>query len=369
MPTVNDSHDTISLVPPELPPFLANVFNLKPILGNPSPDEVKVVHEAVRTLNNLLHTPELRDTDLSIELSQHLFDVQMACHRQKYPTSVLPTDVVYDPPNLPTYIPIDLKSVTGPPSNAEIASVHAALRISESFANVPSIFDPDLHVQLSQHLFDIQLARHVQRSIMRRASPATSALQNQPNPQGGSSDLNENSSPRVHAPVITAPNQVIELAQTEHPSGQLSSSHEVTSHPNLSENELRKVSELMIEIRDTLKNGNQILVGTQNSLARGFNSSSGHSNYNGGLGYDLGAHSLINDHGQVPESYGLPTFKVMDYGVEFTVDSLTENVLAQYLRFYGIGEELIEEGEELKIKSNMLDNARRLLSGRLFLNR
>ncbi|CAE6469452.1 unnamed protein product [Rhizoctonia solani] len=165
-----DSHET-SLIPPQLPPFLANVFNLKPILppflanvfnlkpilGNPSPDEVKVVHEAVRALNNFLHAPELRDTDLSIELSQHLFDVQMACHRQKYPTTVLPTDVVYDPPNLPTYIPVELKSVTGPPSNAEVASVHTALRISESFANEPSIFDPDLHVQLSQHLFDIQL--------------------------------------------------------------------------------------------------------------------------------------------------------------------------------------------------------------------
>ncbi|CAE6527167.1 unnamed protein product [Rhizoctonia solani] len=74
-----------------------------------------------------------------------------------FTVGALPDDVVYDPPSLPAYIPVELKAVTGPPSNEEIASVHTALRISENFANVPSIFDPDLHVQLSQHLFDIQL--------------------------------------------------------------------------------------------------------------------------------------------------------------------------------------------------------------------
>ncbi|KEP50555.1 hypothetical protein V565_077980 [Rhizoctonia solani 123E] len=145
----SDSHAAVPLAPPQLPPFLASVFDLKPILGNPSRGEVKLVHEAVRALNNFLHAPELRDTDLPIELSQHLFDIQMTCHRHKYPISVLPNDVIYDPPTLPTYIPVKLKPVAGPPSNEEIASVHTALRISESFANVPSIFAPDTHVQLS----------------------------------------------------------------------------------------------------------------------------------------------------------------------------------------------------------------------------
>ena len=44
-------------------------------------------------------------------------------------------DVIYDPPTLPAYVALELKPVTGPPSNEEIASVHTALRISESFAN------------------------------------------------------------------------------------------------------------------------------------------------------------------------------------------------------------------------------------------
>ncbi|CAE7207576.1 unnamed protein product [Rhizoctonia solani] len=379
MSAVNNSHDAVSLVPPELPPFLANMFNLKPILGNPSPDEVKVVHEAVRTLNNLLHTPELRNTDLSIELSQHLFDVQMACHRQKYPATVLPTDVVYDPPNLPTYIPIGLKSVTGPPSNAEIASVHAALRISESFANVPSIFDPDLHVQLSQHLFDIQLARHVQRSIMKRAAPATSALQNQTISQSPLGDLNTKFTPRTHISVTAIP-QVTESIETQHATlEQPNPPNTDGTHHNPNEsNEPHETTDrsIMIEIRDALKNVNRLLVGTQNSLARGFNSSSIQCRPGYGSAtssHNLGAHSLINDRGEIPETYNLPTFALSDTGlpgkVGFSVDTLAENILARYLRFYNIGEEVIEEGEELKIKSDMLDEARRLLSGRLFLNR
>ncbi|CAE6372257.1 unnamed protein product [Rhizoctonia solani] len=156
-PSTNNGDSTILLVPPQLPPFLASIFDLKPILGSPSPREVNLVHSAIRALNNVSQTPELRDTELSVELSQHLFDIQMAWHRQKHPVNVLPNEVVYDPPTLPGYIPLEPKSITGPPSSQEIAFVHTALRISQSFANVPSIFDPDLHAEISQHLFDIQL--------------------------------------------------------------------------------------------------------------------------------------------------------------------------------------------------------------------
>ncbi|CUA67643.1 hypothetical protein RSOLAG22IIIB_07501 [Rhizoctonia solani] len=371
----NDSHEAIPLVPPQLPPFLANVFNLKPIVGNPSHGEVKLVHDAVRALNNFLHTPELRDTDLSIELSQHLFDIQMVCHRQKYPTNVLPSDVIYDPPSLPVHIPIELKPVTGPPSNEEVASVHAALRISESFVNVPSIFDPDLHIQLSQHLFDIQLARHVQRSITRRSASALSTSNNQTVPQGGPAQTDVSDPPVTYASPSTTPGQVVESTETRYPPPeQPNPSYETASHPNPSEtNERHRTTDLMVEIRDALKNVNRLLVGTQNSLARGFNSSTV-SYCSGNISHNPGAHSLMNDHGEVPESYSLPTFTFTRdstgfYYAKFSVDSLTENILARYLHFYGIGGEMIEEGKELKIKSGMLDDAKRLLSGRLFLNR
>jgi hypothetical protein len=69
------------------------------------------------------------------------------------------------------------------------------------------------------------------------------------------------------------------------------------------------------------------------------------------------------------QTHHLPTFKNGEYGVRFSLDELDGGVLARYLRFYGLGEGLIEEGEELKIKDDMVGNAKKLLSERLFLNR
>ncbi|CAE6541868.1 unnamed protein product [Rhizoctonia solani] len=364
----DSSNEAITLVPPQLPPFLANVFNLKPIVGNPSRGEAKLVHEAVRALNNFLHTPDLRDTNLSIELSQHLFDIQMVCHRQKYPTSVLPNDVIYDPPTLPSYISVELKSVTGPPSNKEIASVHSALRISESFANVPSIFDPDLHVQLSQHLFDIQLARHVQRSMVQRAMTAISVSQNQDTPQRDSGG----NIPETQTSPTATPGQVTEPTETQRPILKQSNSlNEAVSYQNPNERDVTHGTELMIEIRNRLDDISRILVGTQNSLARGFNSSSPHTYDYKGIGYDLGAHSLINNRGEVPEDHNLPTFKSSGNAgtASFSINNLPESELARYLRFYSLGEDMIEEGEELKIKSDIINDARAALSRRLYLKR
>ncbi|KAJ1300481.1 hypothetical protein OPQ81_005295 [Rhizoctonia solani] len=369
----NDGNEITRLVPPQLPHFLANVFNLKPIVGTPNREEVKLVHEAVRALNNLLHTPELRDTDVSAELSQHLFDIQMACHRQKYSINILPNEVIYDPPSLPSYIPVELNPVTGPPSNQEVASVHTALRISESFANVPSIFDSDLHAQLSQHLFDIQLARHVQRSILKRSTSVISAPPNPMTPHRDRDGTDASNRLGTRSPLDATPQEIIDHAGAQHATPEQSNRpSEATGHQNPNESrELCGVKELIVEMRDTLNNVNRVLIGTQNSLASGFNSSRSHSNYNGSMCYDLGAHSLINDRGEVPEACNLPTFKSAGncFSISFSIQNLSENELARYLRFYSIGEEMIEEGEELKIRSGMMDEAKRLLSARLFLDR
>ncbi|CUA67644.1 hypothetical protein RSOLAG22IIIB_07502 [Rhizoctonia solani] len=292
------------------------------------------------------------------------------------PPSLLP-NVLYDPPTLPAYIPIELKPVTGPPSNEEIGSVHTALRISESFVNVPSIFDPDIHVQLSQHLFDIQLARHIQRSITRRSAPAPSAPINQSVPHEDPAETGATNAPGTHTSSITTSGQAIESTKTQHPPPERPNPpDEITSHPNPSEtNELRGTADLMIQIRDKLERMTRVLIGSQNSLARGFNSSIVNRNYEyKSISHNLGAHSLINDDGEVPESHGLPTFAPIRNGmysyVGFSLENLTENIVARYLRFYSIGEEMIEESEEgLKIKSDMLGDAKNLLSKRLFLNR
>ncbi|KAG8726353.1 hypothetical protein FRC11_000323, partial [Ceratobasidium sp. 423] len=196
------------------------------------------------------------------------------------------------------------------------------------------------------HINSPDAARHVQRSIVKQLSPAIPAPQNPTIPD----DEDPDDVVRAHYPTLEAAG----YTEVRHPTiEQPNPRHQPTSHQNPNEsNQVSGVKELMVEIRDTLKNVNQVLIGSQNSLARGFNSSLYHWT-------------------NVPEAYNLPTFKYERDrdGVSFSINTLSENVLSQYLRFYGIGEELIEEGEELKIKSGMIDDARRLLSGRLFLNR
>lgn len=47
------------LVPPQLPPFLATIFDLKPITGVPSGEEVKLVHATIRSLSTFLQSENL----------------------------------------------------------------------------------------------------------------------------------------------------------------------------------------------------------------------------------------------------------------------------------------------------------------------
>ncbi|CAE6395213.1 unnamed protein product [Rhizoctonia solani] len=310
-------------------------------------------------------TPELGDPELSAELSQYLFDIQMACHHQKHPVTVLPNEAVYDPPNLPSYVPVELKSVTGPPSNKESSSVHTALRILESFANVPSIFDPDVHAELSQHLFDIQLARHVQRSVMKqfKSTPPTSKPSASHEAKDASDCSGRHETPETPSLETTGSTEPQPLV-VEEPNPP----EEVPSRPKSGEiGDLSRTNELIVELKESITNMTRVLVGTQNSLARGLNSSA-RRGPTSRPAFDLGAHSLINDHGEMPEAYNLPTFKNGGYTVSFPLADLTEDTLAQYLRFYGIGEEMIEEGEEIKIKTGMVEEAKALLSKRLFLN-
>ncbi|KAG9098242.1 hypothetical protein FRC07_010673, partial [Ceratobasidium sp. 392] len=123
------------LTPPALPTFLAEMVKLKSIEGVPSDEEVKSVHAAIRGLNNVASMPALYDADLAMRLSQHLFSVQMARYRDKYPCIIFPSNTTYTPPPLPAHIPITLGPVLDTPSNEQIKSIQAALRHSENLAN------------------------------------------------------------------------------------------------------------------------------------------------------------------------------------------------------------------------------------------
>jgi hypothetical protein len=78
---------------------------------------------------------------------------------------------------LPTHIPVTIEPIAGPPSDKQVQRVQTALRLSEDLVNsmlthsyfsdwkwlmvvkVPSMYDGDLSMKLSQHLFDIQFGR------------------------------------------------------------------------------------------------------------------------------------------------------------------------------------------------------------------
>ncbi|KAG8712815.1 hypothetical protein FRC08_014068 [Ceratobasidium sp. 394] len=159
---------SMKLTPPVLPPFLAGTYDLKPVEGVPSDNEVKMVHAVGRALNEVANTPVLYDADLAMRLSMHLFSIQMARYRDKHSCIIFPSHITHTPPQLPTHIPVELEPVTGSPSDKEIKSVQSALRLSENMANVPSMFDADLSMKLSQHLFNIQFG---ERGV--EASPKT----------------------------------------------------------------------------------------------------------------------------------------------------------------------------------------------------
>lgn len=91
--------------------------------------------------------------------------------------NILLQDNTYTPPELPPSFRMKLEPIAGIPSDDEIKSVRSAVRSCEHLANsmcfhfphlvpgtielikvlVPEMFDADTDMNLSQHLFDIQM--------------------------------------------------------------------------------------------------------------------------------------------------------------------------------------------------------------------
>ncbi|KAF8600144.1 hypothetical protein BDV93DRAFT_286225 [Ceratobasidium sp. AG-I] len=142
--------------PPELPTYLSNTFTLKPVIGVPTDEEVKLIHSVIRAVENASHVPALFNPALSADLAHHLFEVQMARYKSKYTFPIF-SDITYTPPEVPSHMNILLEPVVIAPSDDQIRSAQAAFRFAEGMASVPSMYDADLSMQLSQHLFDLQL--------------------------------------------------------------------------------------------------------------------------------------------------------------------------------------------------------------------
>lgn len=131
--------------------------------------------------------------------------------------------------------------------------------------------------------------------------------------------------------------------------------------------ETQESTRILLDIRESLKNVIKVLIASQNSLARSVNSG---YRYNTDCPYAPGAHSLINDKGEEPETHNLPTLQGFhafntNNGTQ-RPSQLDKKVLARYLQFYGIGSEMIEEGEDLNIKPGMEEDAWKLLDQRVY---
>ncbi|CAE7176604.1 unnamed protein product [Rhizoctonia solani] len=157
--------------PPELPKYLKNVYELKQIVGVPSDAEVIEICAVMHAARKASEVPGMHDPSLLMNLADHLFSVQMARYRNKYLQITSPLDAIYTPPTLPAHIPVNLEPVSGVPSDEDMLRVQEAVRIYQRFESVPSMFDQGVNMELSQHLFNLQMSRHMRLSGENTQSP------------------------------------------------------------------------------------------------------------------------------------------------------------------------------------------------------
>ncbi|KAG8755059.1 hypothetical protein FRC11_006271, partial [Ceratobasidium sp. 423] len=72
------------------------------------------------------------------------------------------TDQVLSPPDLPPYLELiyKLNPVVGAPSDVEVIGLHSVVRAAQKAAEIPGMGDSVLLSRLSEHLFDVQMAKY-----------------------------------------------------------------------------------------------------------------------------------------------------------------------------------------------------------------
>ncbi|CAE6416723.1 unnamed protein product [Rhizoctonia solani] len=123
----------------------------------------------------------MHDPSLIMKLGDHLFGAQMARYRSRYSLITFPSDATYTPPAMPTHLIVNLGPIHGAPSDEEIMKVQDAFQTYQEFRRVPSMFDAHVNMELSQHLFDIQMARYMRlagESPLNTLPQATASVDN-----------------------------------------------------------------------------------------------------------------------------------------------------------------------------------------------
>ncbi|KAH7335783.1 hypothetical protein B0J17DRAFT_667777 [Rhizoctonia solani] len=358
MTRAHSTHD-MTYNPPPLPEYLSRTHDIKIIVGVPTDEEVKAIHDTIRAVNSVANIPALYDHKLSTQLAQYLFTVQMAVYRNEYPSSIFPVEHTYTPPPIPSHIPISLEPVAGAPSDEELESAHGVVRVMENLVNSP-FYDSALSVKLSQHLFNIQFARYIQDS---NQGHFTQSPANPPRRE------NQDESPVVnlgHAPNVAdqqGPQDVgpIELgsgvpslSQAEPPIHSVSEPAAITSDEN---------SDKLCIVQE-LKEANQTLKAISRNLFSTYSHSSTTPTFINGIGYT--SYKTINHEGELPWMRCLPGISTLD-SVNIS-GALTLQELASYIKFYNISADLIEEGTG-NLKSDKEADAKKRLAFYLYYRR
>ncbi|KAH7338632.1 hypothetical protein B0J17DRAFT_628060 [Rhizoctonia solani] len=337
--------------PPGMPEHLMATYNLKPIVGHPTDEDVKAIHAVIRAANVEAQVPRLYDPNLLQQLSQHLFSVQMALYRSKYPAHISPTESTYTPPFLPTHVSTDLDTVVGAPTTEQLKDAQHAMRVAESLVTSP-LFDSDLNTQLSQHVFNLQFARYIQDSTLGQFAPKLQESQqplqvphmNSASARAISTTLDSFNPTSSKAPGVDVSQPLV--PEPTYAGCQSTITSEITQQGK----DMNDLKEILNNSKGVLENMNRVLIAIQrNQVTVG---EWDHHNF---------VHvNPVNEQGVTAAECGLPQLR-FSYHKGSYWNHLNPAGLAGYLKFFGIGTDLLESGESPRLKSSREQEARNLI--------
>ncbi|CAE7148509.1 unnamed protein product [Rhizoctonia solani] len=334
---VSHSGGTV-LIPPRLPAYLSDTHILKQIIGKPTDEDVKAIHAVVRAQSTISHPSIWRSAGYDViqgdyETAIHDFDRPLTTiYRGSYSKTLLPGEKnVYTPPTLPSHVPGTLHQVAGAPSDEEIKLVQETLRGLENLSNSPHLFDPDLSMRLSQHMFNLQFARYMRDSsegnfVSETQLEALNPVAPREEPKPGCPGLRGE-----ERNVPQAPSELTPLRET------MKEIHEVMR--DIQET-MRSTKDTATESKDVLKTMNRAL-----TLIRDHQCSV--------AAMDKYYHiykNPVNREGVVASEYGLPQLRYGYYqdGLKYAIP-MCDDLMVKYLKFFGVGANLIEGGEKPKL--------------------
>ncbi|CAE7200268.1 unnamed protein product [Rhizoctonia solani] len=250
---------------------------------------------------------------------------------------------VYTPPSLPSHVPGTLHEVVGMPSDEEIKVVQGALRSLENLSSSPQPFDPDLSMRLSQHMFNLQLARYMHDSSEGNSAPETQleapnpvAPPDEPTPESFGSQVKERNLPQERL-------EYDQLGQT-----------------------MKEIHEVMKDIQTTMKSTQDTAIESKDilkTLSRALALIQGHQCSVAAM--DKWYHvykNPLNHEGVSASEYGLPQLRYGYYqdGPKYAIH-MCNDLMVRYLNFFGIGASLIEGGEQPKLIKGKYREAENLI--------